>query len=120
MLPLRELALAGTDLARARAATIRVKLLKISAAVMRNIRRIRILFASHHPLREIFLTASRALASSRPAPSASPTCGRFGWRGEFSAAAFPEGAEKYPSPDISLVLLNQRFCVPVRHGCQAE
>lgn len=60
---LRELALAGTDLARASAATIRVRLLKIGAAVIRNTRRIRILFASHHPLREIFLTAARALAS---------------------------------------------------------
>ena len=60
---LRELALAGTDLAQASAATIRVRLLKIGAAVMRNTRRIRILFASHHPLREIFLTAARALAS---------------------------------------------------------
>ena len=31
--------------------------------VIRNTRRIRILFASHHPLREVFLTAARALAS---------------------------------------------------------
>lgn len=60
---LRELALAGTELARASAATIRVRLLKIGAAVIRNTRRIRILFASHHPLRDLFLTAARALAS---------------------------------------------------------
>jgi hypothetical protein len=60
---LREMALAGTDLARASAATIRVKLLKIGAAVIRNTRRIRILFASHHPLRDTFFTAARALAS---------------------------------------------------------
>jgi hypothetical protein len=60
---LREMALAGTDLARASAATIRVKLLKIGAAVIRNTRRIRILFASHHPLRETFLIAARVLAS---------------------------------------------------------
>lgn len=59
---LRELALAGTELARASAATIRVKLLKIGAAVIRNTRRIRILLASHHPLRNLFLTAARALA----------------------------------------------------------
>lgn len=58
----RELALAGTELARASAATIRVRLLKIGAAVIRNTRRIRILFASHHPLREIFLAAARSLA----------------------------------------------------------
>jgi len=60
---LRVMTLAGTELARASAATIRVKLLKIGAAVIRNTRRIRILFASHHPLREAFLTAARALAS---------------------------------------------------------
>ena len=60
---LREMALAGTDLARASAATIRVKLLKIGAAVIRNTRRIRILFASHHPLRDTFFMAVRALAS---------------------------------------------------------
>jgi len=59
---LRELALAGTELARATAATIRVKLLKIGATVLRNTRRIRILLASHHPLRKTFLLAARALA----------------------------------------------------------
>jgi hypothetical protein len=60
---LKTMALAGTELARASSATIRVKLLKIGAAVIRNTRRIRILFASHHPLREVFLAAARALAS---------------------------------------------------------
>lgn len=59
---LRAIALAGTDLARATAATIRVKLLKIGAAVIRNSRRVRILFASHHPLRDTFLIAAQALA----------------------------------------------------------
>lgn len=58
----RALALAGTELARASAATIRVKLLKIGAAIVRNTRRIKILLASHHPMRETFLTAARALA----------------------------------------------------------
>lgn len=59
---LRAIALAGTDLARATAATIRVKLLKIGAAVIRNTRRVRILFASHHPMRDTFLIAAQALA----------------------------------------------------------
>lgn len=59
---LRELALTGTELANATAATIRVMLLKIGAAVTRNTRRIRIFFASHHPLRQLFLLASRTLA----------------------------------------------------------
>jgi hypothetical protein len=59
---LRTIALAGTKLAHAQAATIRVKLLKIGAPVIRNSRRIRILLAPHHPERETFLIASRALA----------------------------------------------------------
>lgn len=46
---LREIALKRTDLAKATAVTIRVKLLKIGAAVVRNTRRIRILLASPQP-----------------------------------------------------------------------
>lgn len=60
---LKDLALGGTELAKATTATIRVKLLKIGAAVLRNTRRVRILLASHHPLRDIFLAAARTLAS---------------------------------------------------------
>jgi len=59
---LRQLALANTELARASAATIRVRLLKIGAAVVRNTRRVRILFASNHPLRALFARAAFALA----------------------------------------------------------
>jgi hypothetical protein len=59
---LRTIALANTDLARATAATIRVRLLKIGAAVIRNSRRVRILFASYHPMRDTFLIAAQALA----------------------------------------------------------
>jgi len=55
--------LPDTDLARASVATIRVKLLKVGAAVIRNARRIRILLASHHPLRDFFLIAVHARAS---------------------------------------------------------
>ena len=60
---LRELVLATTELAKATAATIRVRLLKIGAAVIRNTRRIRILLASHHPLRDTYFIAANALAS---------------------------------------------------------
>ena len=60
---LREVALANAELAKASAATIRVRLLKIGAAVLRNTRRIRILLASHHPLRDAYLMAANALAS---------------------------------------------------------
>jgi hypothetical protein len=63
---LRELALKGTKLERAAAATIRVRLLKIGAAVLRNTRRARVLLASHHPLRSVFLSAAQALAPCAP------------------------------------------------------
>jgi hypothetical protein len=59
---LREMALTGTELAQATASTIRVKLLKIGAAILRNTRRVRILLASHHPLRAVFLHAAGALS----------------------------------------------------------
>jgi len=59
---LRELALAGSELERASAATIRCRLLKIGAAIVRNTRRVRILLASHHPLRHVFASAVQALA----------------------------------------------------------
>lgn len=62
MINLRRLALAGTELERACTATIRVKLLKIGAAIIRNTRRVRILLASSHPLRHVFRHAALALA----------------------------------------------------------
>jgi hypothetical protein len=58
---LRALALKGTELQSAAAHTIRVKLLKIGAAIVRNTRRVRVLLASHHPLRELFVRAAQAL-----------------------------------------------------------
>lgn len=63
MQQLREMALAGTELAHATSATIRARLLKIGAAIVRNTRRIRILLASHHPLRELYFIAASALSS---------------------------------------------------------
>lgn len=62
MINLRRLALKGTELERACAATIRIKLLKIGAAVLRNTRRVRLLLASQHPLKHVFVIAARALA----------------------------------------------------------
>ena len=59
---LRELALKGSELERATAATIRVRLIKIGAAIVRNTRRVRVLLASHHPMRSVFLHAAQALA----------------------------------------------------------
>jgi hypothetical protein len=63
---LRALALHDTELERATAATIRVRLLKIGAAILRNTRRVRVMLASHHPLRELFATAAARLAALGP------------------------------------------------------
>jgi hypothetical protein len=62
MVNLRRQALAGTVLATACTATIRVQLLKIAAAVVRNTRRVRLLLASSHPMRAVFASAAHALA----------------------------------------------------------
>ena len=59
---LRRHALAGTKLAKACTATIRVKLLKIAAAIVRNTRCVRVMLASNHPMREIFASAAQAPA----------------------------------------------------------
>ncbi len=62
MLNLRRNALVGTELAKACTATIRVKLLKIAAAILRDNRRVRVLLASSHPMRTVFASAAHALA----------------------------------------------------------
>jgi hypothetical protein len=63
---LRELALKGSELERATAGTIRVRLLKIGAAILRNTRRVRIMLASHHPLRALFEMAATRLSALSP------------------------------------------------------
>jgi Transposase DDE domain group 1 len=62
MINLRRLALKGTELAQACTVTIRTRLLKIGAAVLRNTRRVRVLLASAHPMKHVFVTAARALS----------------------------------------------------------
>ena len=58
----RRLGLAGTKLARARCDTIRLKLLKIGAAVRVSVRRIWIAMASSFPKQALFLEVFRRLA----------------------------------------------------------
>ena len=60
---LRTLCLAGTELARAQAGTIRLKLLKIGAVVLRNTRRIQLLLSSGHPYQRLFAQVVQALGS---------------------------------------------------------
>lgn len=61
---IRRVALAGTELAQAQCTTIRLKLFKIGAALIRSVRRIRILLSSACPYRELFETAARRLRPS--------------------------------------------------------
>ena len=60
---MQRLALHGTELARAYVGTIRLKLLKIGAVVLRNTRRVRLLLSSHYPEQDLF-----ALVVARLAP----------------------------------------------------
>ena len=57
---IRRLGLAGTELARAQVGTIRLKLLKIGAVILRNTRRVRFLLSNACPHQDLFyLVAAR-------------------------------------------------------------
>jgi hypothetical protein len=60
---LRRLGLAGTDLARAQVGTLRLKLLKIGAVVLRNTRRVRLLLTSSYPYQNIFAQVTQAFGT---------------------------------------------------------
>lgn len=60
---LRALGLSGTEFARCQASTLRTKLLKIGAVIVRNTRRVRIMLSSAFPYPEIFRRAAIALRS---------------------------------------------------------
>ncbi len=53
-----------TDLAQAQVGTIRLRLLKIGAVIVRNTRRIKVLISSHYPYQKLFATLAMALSSS--------------------------------------------------------
>lgn len=53
---IRRVALSGTELARAQVTTIRLKMLKIGTVILRNTRRIRLLFSSAYPHQQLFAT----------------------------------------------------------------
>ncbi len=57
----RRLALEGTAMARAQAGTIRLRLLKIGAVVIRNTRRVRIHLSSACPDKALFRLAAARL-----------------------------------------------------------
>jgi hypothetical protein len=59
---IRRLTLQGTELARAYVGTIRLKLLKIGAVILRNTRRVRFLLSSAYPHQRLFRTVAARLA----------------------------------------------------------
>jgi hypothetical protein len=61
---LRRIALAGTAMARATCGTIRLKLLKIGALVIKSVRRVKIAMASSCPYRDIFEHAYQRLRTA--------------------------------------------------------
>lgn len=58
---IRRVALQGTELARAYVSTLRLKLIKIGAVILRNTRRIRFLLASHCPYQQLFFHVAARL-----------------------------------------------------------
>jgi hypothetical protein len=61
---IRRIGLVGSDLARAQVSTIRLRLLKIGTVILRNTRRIRLLFSSAFPLAQLFRSVILRLDSS--------------------------------------------------------
>ena len=61
---IRRIGLAGTELARAQASTIRLKLLKLGTVILRNTRRIRLLYSSAYPYQRLFAEALVRLSSA--------------------------------------------------------
>lgn len=61
---LRRLGLEGTELARAQVTTIRLKLFKVGTVILRNTRRIQLLFSSAYPYQDLFRHALRTFSSA--------------------------------------------------------
>jgi hypothetical protein len=60
---IRRIALNGTELARAYVGTIRLKLFKIGAVILKNTRRVRFLLASGYPHQDLFFLVAKRLAA---------------------------------------------------------
>ena len=61
---MRRIALKNTELANAQCETIRLKLYKIGAIILRNTKRIRFLLSSNYPKQELFLETTKKLCST--------------------------------------------------------
>jgi len=66
---LRHYGLRGTDLERAQAGTIRLKLLKVGALVRVSVRRVVLSLSAAAPIRGVFARVAELLATRLPAPS---------------------------------------------------
>ncbi len=58
---IRRLALQGTELAKTQVGTLRLKLLKVGAVVIRNTRRVRFLLSSVFPYQALFFSVAERL-----------------------------------------------------------
>jgi hypothetical protein len=58
---IRRLCLGATELSRSQVGTLRIKLLKIGAVVIRNTRRIRILLSNNYPHQKLFVKVANSL-----------------------------------------------------------
>lgn len=61
---IRRVGLKGSELARAQVGTIRLKLLKLGTVIIRNTRRIRLLFSSGYPYKTLFANVAARFAPS--------------------------------------------------------
>lgn len=61
---IRRIGLAGSELCKAQVATIRLKVLKIGTVILRNTRRIRLLFSSAYPYQQLFGSLLARLSSA--------------------------------------------------------
>ena len=61
---IRRVGLCGSELARAQVSTLRLKVLKIGTVILRNTRRLRLLFSSAYPYQELFGAMLRRLSSA--------------------------------------------------------
>jgi len=61
---IRRTALSGTKFAKAQATTIRLRLLKIGAVIVKNTRRIKFMFSSSYPWQEEFFLITKRLSSA--------------------------------------------------------
>jgi hypothetical protein len=68
----RRRALPGTDLARAQVNTLRLKLLKVGAAVLRNTRRIRLHLPNSYPYKELFCSILARFGAEVAWPATEP------------------------------------------------